>query len=689
MNKRLERTSDAHDFPLDFHWKTDPAFVARAGVSLTGNRKAATALASIMSSVVLAAAAQAGGWVSYSRNTNFYAGLARYEGTSFTFDRVLAAVEKLKGMGLIEEDRALPHAGGSGWQSRIRATDALVYAFEGASFEPVIHSVLRMRDDDGRLVDYTDTQATRRMTRTVEGLNEALRPIRITLPEGDGWEHRDGHVLARSEKPGGGWAMVRAKPHPYLIRSFSRNSWACHGRLYGWWQLLPAARRAEMLIDGEAVVEHDYSCLHGTLLYAKVGLKPDGDIYRVPGYEHLRKACKNVLNTGFNTVSFNETVWSLLRKNEKRPGSWPHSHSETVKIVRAVEARNEPIRRFIGSDAGIALMKTDSDMAIQVMKRCARKGIKVLPVHDSFSSQQRHGDTVRSIMDEVLEETCNAISPSKRTVIGQIFLQVEGPVGGGPVPEGRVGLSSPGVVSPAELVVAPVREGLGFTPPRVVTPCPEAPGGLSGVGTAIPPLGVAAPDPEGRVVSVPLLAVPVPRGSFRPVVLVRPSLRPSSLPLIAAAAPSPAVLAPPAPVPDAVPSSRPPFPAFLQSALDETRAEVAAAAAAAARAREIPPPLPPARGGWAPSPVRKDSPAPVPVVAPASRPAPVPAPEPSRRPQVDQFATLGACGPVPSLTLPQRPMTREESSRALRAVAEKVRLHQEERRRQEARQRFR
>lgn len=644
--KRLRRFDDDHDFPLDFHWKTKPEFVSRAGVSLTGNRKAVMAISSIMTSLVLAAAAQAGGWVSYSRNKDFYyAGQARYEGTAFTYDRILAAVGELKKLGLIEEERAAQCPGGSGWQSRIRATDKLVYAFQGAEFEPVIHSVLRMKDDAGRLVDFTETQATRRMTKVVEARNEALRPIRITLPVGDGWEHRGGHVLARSEKEGGGWALVRPTPYPFVIRSFSRGSWKCHGRLYGWWQLLPAARRAEMLINGDAVVEHDYSCLHGTLLYAKVGLRPDGDLYAVPGLKNLRKACKGALNSGINAASLPETVWSLLGKEEKKPGSWPHSYRETVRIVQGVYARNEAIRQFIGSDAGIGLMKVDSDMAIEVLKRCEKKGIPVLPVHDSYISMKGHGDAVRGIMDEVLEETCNALSPSGRNVIGQIPLQVEGeapPQSAGPV-----------VSSLSEAVASSLAEPVGTLPPEAV-----------GVSPAV----VETPVPE---------AVVVP---FRPVLWVAPprpaTSRPSgvrSLPVAVGVSPPPSET-PPCPVvpsvPVAPPSAGPGLPAFLRALLPPVAPEPSPVPSAA--------PVPPSRLGsalaglrssLAPAEVVPDgvSPSPPPRVAPvavvaaATLSAPVP-------------ASLAPAAPAPSLSAPRppEPLTKQERVSLLRSLADRA-----------------
>lgn len=288
-------------------------------------------------------------------------------------------------------------------------------------------------------------------------------------------------------------------------------------------------------------------------------------------------------------------------------------------------------------------------------------------------------------MDDVLAETCNAISPSKRTVIGQIFLQVEGPVVGGPLPEGREALLVSGVASSAEPLVTLPPGGRGNTPASSEPPSPEALGGLAAEVTATSPEGEVSPLSGGT-------GSPSSEPSFRPVLPVRPSLRsPSLRPVV-----DPAPLSPP-PVPSPAPvSARPPLPAFIQALLDEERAMAKAAAEAAARAaaqvRESPVPAPRTESMWAPLPPRKDTPAPVPVVPVATIPAPPPVPVPRPRIEVgptSAMASLGAVGPAPVYPPAQRRMSREEVSANLRIVGEKARQRIEARERERVRQAFR
>lgn len=398
------------DFPLDFHWRTKPAFVTAAGVSLAGHPRAQEARNSIMTSLALAGRAGRDRWVSYSRSKKFYAPLSRYEGTAFTYDRVLAAVDELGEMGLIEEQRALPSDEPSGWQSRMRATDRLLAAFDGAPVEHVgPRDVLELRDEAGNRMQYLDTERTRRLRRAVEARNEALRGIRIEMPEGDGWVHTPGHVSARSEKGKRGWANIRPTPHPQVVRIYGRGRWDHHGRLYGWWQQLPEARRAELLINGELAFEEDWSACHATLLYAMAGKVPLGDVYETGTFP--RDHGKAALNRAINCASLPGAVMSLMKDNERDPGSWPHDAAYTRRLVDAVADRNADIRQYLGSDAGIRLMHVEAEMCMDVLKRCEREGIPALPVHDSVVTQASKGSAVTAIMAEVMDATRVAINP--------------------------------------------------------------------------------------------------------------------------------------------------------------------------------------------------------------------------------------------------------------------------------------
>jgi hypothetical protein len=51
------------------------------------------------------------------------------------------------------------------------------------------------------------------------------------------------------------------------------------------------------------------------------------------------------------------------------------------------------------SDAGVRLMRIDSDIAMNTVTSCQIKGIPVLPVHDSFIAPARHAGETAEIME--------------------------------------------------------------------------------------------------------------------------------------------------------------------------------------------------------------------------------------------------------------------------------------------------
>ena len=84
-----------------------------------------------------------------------------------------------------------------------------------------------------------------------------------------------------------------------LFRYFANADFESGGRLFrGFWQILP--KRAQLLgltIEGEGVIELDYSQLNPMLAYAKVGCSPPaGDAYTLPGLEQYRDGVKRVFN---------------------------------------------------------------------------------------------------------------------------------------------------------------------------------------------------------------------------------------------------------------------------------------------------------------------------------------------------------------------------------------------------------
>ncbi|UIN36913.1 hypothetical protein [Methylobacterium oryzae] len=477
---------EGHDFPLDFHWRTKPSFIARAGVSLAGHPRAQEARNSIMTSLARAALAGRGSWVSYSRSKRFYAPLARYEGTAYTYDRVLAAVDELLALGLIEEERALPGPASHGWQSRIRATDRLLAAFRNCPFQHVWpRDVIELRDASGERMAYVDTDHTRRLRRVIEARNEALGAISVKMPEKNGWIHTPGHVSVRSDKTGN-WVSLRPLPIPQVVRIYGRGRWDMHGRLYGWWQQLPASRRLELLINGEVAFEEDWRACHPTLLYAMAGKVPVGEIYDVAGYDprHVKAALLTVMNTKRTYGG----VLSLMKREEDDPGAWPHSLDYTKGLMKAVLDRHKPIAHLLGADMGIRLMHVESEMCVEVLKRSERQNIPALPVHDSFVTPASKGTALTAIMTEVMEAKCAEINHSRPSIkagippqMGAALVSRVSAAASAPVSPAREAASNPSsfassITGPAKAVSRPLQTVEKQPAPSVAPTAFEAPG---------------------------------------------------------------------------------------------------------------------------------------------------------------------------------------------------------------------
>jgi hypothetical protein len=105
--------------------------------------------------------------------------------------------------------------------------------------------------ESGRRIKYERTPETERLERDIKELNEFLAGVELTGGRHEGY-----------------------------IRIFNNQSWQKGGRLYsqcqGSYQLMPEAKRLEMMINGEPVAEIDIKASFLTIYHAKLGM-PLGD----------------------------------------------------------------------------------------------------------------------------------------------------------------------------------------------------------------------------------------------------------------------------------------------------------------------------------------------------------------------------------------------------------------------------
>ena len=339
-------------------------------------------------------------FISYSRRKEFYAGLGRYEGTHYAYSTVPWAVDDLHARGFLDHDRA--ERGRLGLQSAFRATPALLEVVKAplvivqtAPLEPIV-----LRDADKRRLDYRDTEFSTDARRRIESINEATASLDIELREGAALA-----VLAKAysyktaDGSEGTVDLARNRYHRVFNRTFTQG-----GRFYGpGWQSAPKEVRANIVVNGEATVEHDYRGLHPQLIYAKAGKTLEGDPYAIAGWEDKRQLVKRAFNIMLNAENDLAAVRAVAL------------HSRTYAIARevmaAIRQKHAPVAAFFCSGIGRKLQRIDSDIAEDVMLTTLRDGVAVLSVHDSFSAPTSYDGRLLEVMDAALMQRLRQLNP--------------------------------------------------------------------------------------------------------------------------------------------------------------------------------------------------------------------------------------------------------------------------------------
>lgn len=248
----------------------------------------------------------------------------------------------------------------------MKATDGLIEVVGGLLDGVVLpfqlpRSPILLRDAKGHPLPVPENRFSRQMARRVHEINEGLTSLDVRCD--------DGPNLAAP-----------------VVRIFNNNM-ERGGRFYALgtsWQNIPGDMRRRVTIDGEAVVELDFATLHPSILYAEIGISCPNDCYVIGNW--ARPLVKRAVCILINAPTLHSARLAIAHCEEMGlPGADDQLLKETAsRLIDDIKRVHAPIGRFFHSDAGARLMKIDSDLADAVMRILERKGVLVLPVHDSF-----------------------------------------------------------------------------------------------------------------------------------------------------------------------------------------------------------------------------------------------------------------------------------------------------------------
>ena len=340
-----------------------------------------------------------GHWLHYSRDKNVYASLRRYFGNCFTHKAMMWAVESLEHCGLIEHERTLPGPNRR-YRSRIRLKVPIDESLCNLDLVQHLHETIHLKDHQKRRIDYRNSREVCSWRKDTLEHNEAVGAIDIDTMNLAGVRRVGPRLI------GNKWTANTMRVSLYRVFN---ECWRLGGRFYcGFWQNLPCEARELLRLDGADVIspERDHSCLHPRLLTAALGHEWDGgDFYDLENF--TRGDTKDGFQIMLNCPSHKNMLTALAFKfsgaKAKEKTRLTAKHYARAKLfMQNMEIRHPKFTQCWGKGAGLRLQFWDSEMCARVMRQLRRKGIVVLPVHDSFVAAESALSLLEEAMDDAM-----------------------------------------------------------------------------------------------------------------------------------------------------------------------------------------------------------------------------------------------------------------------------------------------
>ena len=200
------------------------------------------------------------------------------------------------------------------------------------------------------------------------------------------------------------WAMKN--PSSRSLKDFVGRG----GRINNYYQNLVNRRiplRTSTLIDGEAIVEPDFSCNHLRMASYIVGEElpadPYSDIAKETGLS--RDKIKTVITKCFGAVTAGRSKGKLLRDSSSDKRS-PMSVDDFKAIRSSVEHNYPWITKdeLFFNDVGTRMQWLEGEIALKMLQWATEEQIPLLAVHDAFAVRGIDGSNTNTRMLEVWKE---------------------------------------------------------------------------------------------------------------------------------------------------------------------------------------------------------------------------------------------------------------------------------------------
>ncbi len=308
---------------------------------------------------------------------------SRYDRPNFPKKAFMSIVEGLERLDYLRRRIGAAHRE----RTTLEPSESLLGLFQG---QPSAASVAHMggaesiwltcgRKTNRKRVDYTNTPQTLQMQEEMSVINGAIRGVEITL---HGKLQGPVHLVR----------MFRTD-HPRSER------FDLHGRIFGgFWHHLPKEQRHGIRLNGQPIVEMDFSSMFPRLAYIEAGEEPPGgdeDLYA--GVDMPRDAAK---------IAMSALLWRngpMRRLPDKlkellEPGWNGH------RVTAALAHKHSAISGMFGTGCGLRLAYLESRVLMSALLKLVSKDLIALPLHDGLLCERGHEAACRSAMEQASEE---------------------------------------------------------------------------------------------------------------------------------------------------------------------------------------------------------------------------------------------------------------------------------------------
>ena len=279
--------------------------------------------------------------------------------------------------------------------------------------------VLTLKDEKKNPIEITEElhSEAEKLSAGTHKINEHLEKTNIDLFLDD-YDLEDLQIRMSEKAKGDPFAHAYLDlTKRYLRRIFNNGSLQQGGRFYdGWWQSIPSEYRQYISLNGDYVVELDYSSIHIHLLYSLIQQTCHMEDHYVFGKlsKQWRPITKKMVNILINAKS-RESAIKAAKNQGLFDNGFPDGISDISDYIKEIYFHHDDISTFFSTGYGVRLQFLDSQIAEAVMLRMLPE--PCLPVHDSFIVRSGQQEWLEQVMNEEFQAATGIEAGIKSTVI--------------------------------------------------------------------------------------------------------------------------------------------------------------------------------------------------------------------------------------------------------------------------------